>query len=109
MQSTSQIIDNLDQNIWEVIKNNLSRSERIRFAVWYLFLSWLKDIYKEFHNLSLNEVLELKSQLSRLSFQVKYCAKQLEQHFKIFIDLEKRAWNGCRDKNSTQRFWLYCN
>lgn len=56
------------------------------------FLNLEKDIYKEFHNLSLNEVLELKSQLSRLSFQVKYCAKQLEQHFKIFIDLEKRAW-----------------
>ncbi|MDY0179808.1 hypothetical protein [Aliarcobacter skirrowii] len=55
------------------------------------FLNLEKDIYKEFHNLSLNEVLELKSQLSRLSFQVKYCAKQLEQHFKIFIDLEKRA------------------
>lgn len=73
------------------------------------FLNLEKDIYKEFHNLSLNEVLELKSQLNRLSFQVKYCAKQLEQHFKIFIDLEKRAWNGCRDKNSTQRFWLYCN
>lgn len=71
------------------------------------FLNLEKDIYKEFHNLSLNEVLELKSQLSRLSFQVKYCAKQLEQHFKIFIDLEKRAWNGCRDKNSTEWFWLY--
>ncbi|MDX4069250.1 hypothetical protein [Aliarcobacter skirrowii] len=55
------------------------------------FLNLEKDIYKEFHNLSLNEVLELKSQLSRLSFQVKYCAKKLEQHFKIFIDLEKRA------------------
>lgn len=55
------------------------------------FLNLEKDIYKEFHNLSLNEVLELKSQLNRLSFQVKYCAKKLEQHFKIFIDLEKRA------------------
>lgn len=55
------------------------------------FLNLEKDIYKDFHNLSLNEILELKTQLSRLSFQVKYCAKQLEQHFKIFIDLEQRA------------------
>lgn len=55
MQSTSQIIDNIEQNIWEVIKLNLTKSEQVRFAVWYLFLSWLKDIYKD-----LKELKEIK-------------------------------------------------
>lgn len=57
MQSSSQIIDNLDQNIWEVIKSNLRRSEQVRFAVWYLFLSWLKDIYKELKDLKEIKIL----------------------------------------------------
>ena len=57
MQSSSQIIDNLEQNIWEVIKWNLSKSESVRFAVWYLFLSWLKDIHKELSDLNEIKIL----------------------------------------------------
>ena len=57
MQSSSQIIDNLEQNIWEVIKDNLSKSESVRFAVWYLFLSWLKDISSKLKDLNEIKIL----------------------------------------------------
>lgn len=44
MQLSSSIIDNLDQNIGDVIKDTLTKSQQIQFAVGYLFLSGLKDI-----------------------------------------------------------------
>ncbi len=52
MHTTTNIIDNLDNNIWEHIRNNLSKSEAVKFAVGYLFLSWLKDIHKELKDLN---------------------------------------------------------
>lgn len=52
MQSTTNIIDNLEQNIWKNIRENLSKSESVKFAVGYLFLSWLKDIHKEIKDLN---------------------------------------------------------
>lgn len=45
MQLSSSIIDNLDCNIWDVIKDNLTKSQQVQFAVWFLFLSGLRDIF----------------------------------------------------------------
>lgn len=45
MQLSTSIIDNIDQNIWDVIKDNLTKSQQVQFAVGYLFLSGLRDIY----------------------------------------------------------------
>lgn len=44
MQLSTSIIDNLDQAIWDIIKSKLSHAQQVQFAVWYLFLSGLKDI-----------------------------------------------------------------
>lgn len=57
MQLTSSIIDNLDNNIWDVIKDNLTKSQQVQFAVWFLFLSWLKDIFPWFDHLDKIQIL----------------------------------------------------
>lgn len=98
MQSTSQIIDNLDQNIWEVIKNNLSRSERIRFAVWYLFLSWLKDIYKELKDLKEIKILIWnKTSLSTANALNNIFKKEDNQTPAEKKDILSDAWNDYKN------------
>lgn len=57
MQLTSSIIDNLDNNIWDVIKDNLTKSQQIQFAVWFLFLSGFKDIFPWFQELGKIQLL----------------------------------------------------
>ncbi len=98
MQSTSQIIDNLDQNIGEVIKNNLSRSERIRFAVWYLFLSWLKDIYKELKDLKEIKILIWnKTSLSTANALNNIFKKEDSQTPAEKKDILSEAWNDYKN------------
>ena len=57
MQPTSSIIDNINTNVWDEIKKNLSKSEKVQFAVWFLFLSWLKDILPWFQDLEKIQIL----------------------------------------------------
>lgn len=57
MQLTSSIIDNLDNNIGDIIKDNLTKSQQIQFAVWFLFLSGFKDIFPWFQELEKIQLL----------------------------------------------------
>lgn len=57
MQLTSSIIDNLDNNIGDIIKDNLTKSQQVQFAVWFLFLSGFKDIFPWFQELEKIQLL----------------------------------------------------
>lgn len=57
MHLTSSIIDNIDNNIGDIIKDNLTKSQQIQFAVWFLFLSGFKDIFPWFQELEKIQLL----------------------------------------------------
>jgi len=57
MDLTSSIIDNLDNNIGDVIKDTLTKSQQVQFAVGYLFLSGLKDIFNELQEMEHVQIL----------------------------------------------------
>lgn len=128
MQSSSQIIDNLEQNIWEVIKDNLSKSESVRFAVWYLFLSWLKDISSKLKDLNeikiliwnktdkstLNELIEEDNKLFTYSAFIKELKDLKNNNKELYNKIKKlplrvrtaKWWN---EKNTLVfcKHWIY--
>ena len=57
MDLSSSIIDNLDNNIGDVIKDTLTKSQQVQFAVGYLFLSGLKDIFAELQEMEHIQIL----------------------------------------------------
>ena len=57
MQLTSSIIDNLDHNIGDIIKDTLTKSQQVQFAVWFLFLSGFKEIFPWFKELEKIQLL----------------------------------------------------
>ncbi|OCL90571.1 hypothetical protein [Aliarcobacter thereius] len=52
------------------------------------FYSHEKDIYKDFHSLSFNEILFFKRELSYLSFRIRKIANVLNRRYGMNIDLE---------------------
>lgn len=91
MQLTSSIIDNIDTNVWNEIKKNLSKSEKVQFAVWFLFLSWLKDILPWFKDLEKIQIL-IWSRTNKSTAKILWEA--FEQKFQTPYEIKQIKWDA---------------
>ena len=118
MNLSTSIIDNLNDNLWQIINKKLTQSEKISIAVWYLFLSWLKEVYENLKNLSEIKILIWNKTDSSTANTLNYLFTQNNYQTPAEIDKIKQEnifeysndiWKEFRQTKEDKEFilWLY--